>query len=130
MKTINITIVAFLFILQAMSGAYADFLLALPDAVLFDLAVKNKVGGCGISTQAYACSLYAKSLQGSVYMGLPDLYGSGCVSTASGDCWGPPNTYLNYNDSPTPICTNSPIKNGANMIRIGIIKGYCSLSSC
>ncbi len=40
---------------------------------------------------------------------------------------GSPNTYDKYNQSTTPICTNDYVKNGANMIRIGLIKGLCGV---
>jgi hypothetical protein len=55
------------------------------------------------------------------WLGLPDKYGSGCLD----GCWGPPNTYLNYNNSVIPICTSNQILNAANMIRIAIVKGFC-----
>lgn len=65
---------------------------------------------------------------------LPDLIGSGCVVAPDwpkrvSTCWGSPNTYPNY-QSTTPICTQNGKTNAANMIRIGIKKGYCRLPGC
>ncbi len=42
-------------------------------------------------------------------------------------CWPSPNTYPNYNNTIRPICTADHVKNAANMIRIGLLKGYCKL---
>ena len=42
-------------------------------------------------------------------------------------CWPSPNTYQNYNNTIRPICTADHVKNAANMIRIGLLKGYCKL---
>jgi hypothetical protein len=42
-------------------------------------------------------------------------------------CWSSPNTYPNYNNTIRPICTTNHVKNAANMIRIGLLKGYCGL---
>ncbi len=42
-------------------------------------------------------------------------------------CWSFPNTYPNYNNTIRPICTKNHIKNTANMIRIGLLKGHCGL---
>jgi hypothetical protein len=53
---------------------------------------------------------------------LPDLIGSGCLG---GGCWGPPNTYQNYQSTKLPVCSGNVTTDGANMIRIGILKGYC-----
>ncbi len=80
--------------------------------------------------------MYAKVLTTpTTSSGLPDLYGTGCVKAPDfpksiSTCWGAPNTYPIYNTAyggAYPICTSSGIKNAANMIRIGIIKGHCNL---
>lgn len=104
----------------------------LPDAQLFQKAtITNNPGGgvgkCIISTDPHACSAYASALtsDGVTYAGLPNLYGSGCLN----GCWGPPNFYYDYSATVLPICTGDVVKNGANMIRIGIVKGYCELNS-
>lgn len=140
MRAITLTLLTFFLVAQAMSGAYADLLLSLPDAILFDLAVKQKVGKCYItlcpSISCGVCDMYAKiKLSATTSSGLPDNYGSGCVVAPDypkhwSTCFGPPNTYLNYNGTPTPICTSSGVKNAANMIRIGIKKGHCQIPPC
>ena len=105
----------------------ADFYLS--DQDLFNKAVNQQIGRCRIqdATQcsSCACSYYAKVLgdDGVTWLGLPDRYGTGCISST---CWGPPNTYQNYINTVTPICTNNVVTDGANMIRIGIVKGFCS----
>lgn len=141
MKPIFVTLIGFLLVAQAMSGAYMDLLLSLPDSMLFNLAVQQKVGQCYISicpitTTSCACDLYAKvKLTATTSTGLPDLIGTGCVYAPDyprhmSICFGPPNTYPNYNATPTPICTSSGVKNAANMIRIGIKKGHCKIPTC
>lgn len=86
----------------------------------------NQLGGCGISDDPHACSHYAFACKiDGTCTGLPDLYGSGCLD----GCWGPPNTYYNYQSSKIPICTGDVTVNGANMMRIGLIKGYCGSSN-
>jgi hypothetical protein len=139
MKAITLALLAFFLVSQAMSGAFADLLLSLPDAVLFDLAIKQKVGQCYISlcpSKTCACDMYAKIMvSGGTSLGLPDAIGTGCVVAPDypkhiSYCWPSPNTYPNYNTTPTPICTSSGVKNAANMIRIGIKKGYCKIPAC
>ncbi len=101
-----------------------DFFLS--DAALFDKAQKGLIGHCQITGSCGSCFCrnYAKVLLNGNSLGLPDRYGSGCLGRG---CWGPPNTYHLYSNTPLPICTGNTIKDGANMIRIGIVKGFCDL---
>lgn len=122
---------------QSPYGLYADLLLSLSDQGLFDAALAGRTFNCRISrgTSTTACDLYATAgLDNGTWTGLPDLYGTGCVvgdfPKAIRTCWGAPNTYPNYNSTPTPICTPSGIKNAANMIRIAINRGWCKLPIC
>jgi hypothetical protein len=125
---------------QSPYGIYADLLLSLSDKALYEAALSRRVGRCFISTckpdQSCSCDLYAQvSLDEGKSVGLPDLYGTGCVVAPDMPkkictCWGGSNNYPFYNKSSTPICSKCGIANAANMIRIGIMKGYCKLPIC
>ena len=123
---------------QSAYGLYADLLLGLSDQGLFDAALSGRTFNCRLSRGALstACDFYATAtLDNGTSIGLPDLYGSGCVvgpdfPKAINTCWPAPNTYPNYNSTTTPICTSSGIKNAANMIRIAINRGWCKLPIC
>lgn len=124
---------------QSPYGPYADLLLSLPDDALYNAAVQKRVGQCSIgicTTTGCACDLYARvAINSTFVIGLPNLYGTGCVVAPDfpkrmNICWPAPNPYGAYNGTSTPICTTSGIKNAANMIRIGIQKGYCKLPLC
>ena len=123
---------------QSAFGLYADLLLGLSDQGLYDAALAGLTGNCKVNkgSTTSACDLYAVvRLSNGTWIGLPDLVGTGCVRAPDfpkrqSTCWGPPNTYTNYNTTPTPICTGSGIKNAANMIRIAINRGWCKLPLC
>jgi hypothetical protein len=114
-----------------------DLLLSLSDAELVKAAMSGKTGKCSVvdareCPQCF-CDYYAQSsksgLQG---VGLPHGLGSGCIVAPDAPkrvdiCWGAPNVYDQYNNSKTPICGASLIKNAANMIRIGIQRDLCDL---
>lgn len=112
-------------------------MLKLSDEALFQAGLAGKVGKCYIGDSRKAshfCDYYAKTAKFGQSVGLPDAYGSGCLVAPSAPkrisvCWGAPNTYDQYNSSATPICTDDYIKNGANMLRIGIMKGLCNDNS-
>ena len=70
----------------------------------FRLGRRNDLGRCIISDDPYACSHYAKvCYDDGTCLGLPDLYGSGCLN----GCWGPPNTYYNYQSTRLPVCSGN-----------------------
>ena len=123
---------------QSPYGLYADLLLGLSDQALFDTALAGRTYNCRVTRGAStaACDLYATAgLASGTFTGLPDLYGSGCVVAPDfpkrvNTCFPAPNTYPNYNSTPTPICTGSGVKNAANMIRIAINRGWCRLPIC
>lgn len=85
-------------------------------------ASANDLGACFISNLRAACTHYAgiRHPDGTT-SGLPDMIGTGCLN----GCWGPPNIYYNYQNTPTPICSGNVVSDGANMMRIGLLKGYC-----
>jgi len=100
-------------------------LFLLPDQTLFDYGINRNsdLGRCYIQNTSAFCSFYGKYLfPNGTSTGLPDLYGTGCLGEG---CWGPPNTYLNYQNTLLEICSGDVVKDGANMLRIGILKGYC-----
>jgi hypothetical protein len=142
MKTLSFITITCLLILGSMCGSqwglYADLLLGLSDQGLFDAGIAGLTGNCKITrgTSTSACDLYAivKKDDGT-WIGLPDLIGTGCVVAPDfpkhmNICWGSPNTYPNYSSTSTPICTTSGVKNAANMIRIGLNRGWCKLPIC
>lgn len=129
----NCTAISIIFILfqviHCLSNADLFF---LSDADLFQMGIDqwrkglhNQLGKCIISDDPHACTHYAKVCTPDDCIGLPDLYGTGCLN----GCWGPPNTYYNYQSSKIPVCTGNIITDGANMLRIGILKGYCGITS-
>ena len=114
-----------------------DVFLSLSDTALFNLALKNKVGKCFIydsRNNGNFCDFYAQTSKSGSNLGLPAAYGSGCMVAPNlakqiNYCWGSPNVYDQFNNSSTPICTNDYIKNGANMIRIGLKNGLCDVEA-
>lgn len=136
MKFFSLLVLCFSFCLNsfALNGSSKEKLLSMSDEQLWDLALSNKLGTCVISDarkcEKCACDYYVKSAQG----GLPHGHGTGCVVAPSLDkkrdtCWSDPNVYDKYNDSKTPICTDDYVVNTANMLRIGIIRGLCDVST-
>ena len=100
-------------------------LFLLSDQALFDFGVKQDkvLGGCYIQNTSAACSHYGKYRHpNGTILGLPDSIGTGCLGLG---CWGPPNTYQNYQNTVLSICSGNVVKDGANMLRIGILNGYC-----
>lgn len=124
-----------------MSSAFAfnkKQLLKMSDKKLWKAGISKKIGSCVISDartcENCACDYYLKSTKEGLAEGggLPHGYGTGCLVAPSlnkgrATCWSAPNVYDQYNDSKTPICTDNYIKNGANMLRIGIKKGLCDV---
>jgi hypothetical protein len=114
-----------------------ELLLSLSDDELVKAAQNGKTGKCYIAdakncSQCF-CDFYAKTSKGGLSGdGLPHGYGSGCIVAPDSPravdiCWGAPNVYDQYNNSKTPICGRSMVKNAANMIRIGIQRNLCDL---
>ena len=107
----------------------------MSDQKLWYAGVSKKVGKCVISDARSCakcfCDYYVKSSKkGLDGGGLPHGHGTGCLvapslAKARATCWGTPNVYDQYNNSKTPVCTDDYIRNGANMLRIGIKKGIC-----
>jgi hypothetical protein len=121
----------------AQSSLSKQQLLAMSDEELYKAASSGKAGKCAIydakDCKECFCDAYVKTTKTDPNgRGLPDNYGSGCLVAPDAPrridfCFGAPNTYLNYNNSKTPICTSNAVKNAANMIRIGIQKGLCDV---
>lgn len=110
--------------------------LAMEDEALWDAALSKKLGSCVISDarncEKCACDYYVKSTKLGLENGggLPHGFGTGCLVAPSltkkrATCWSDPNVYDKYNDSNTPICTDDYVVNGANMLRIGLVRDLC-----
>lgn len=86
----TINILTFLTLVNCSTYA-SDFFLS--DSALFEKA-QNGIGKCRIIPGCIgcACSMYAKVYVNIDWIGLPDLYGTGCLN----GCFGPPNTYYTY----------------------------------